>query len=88
MIGFRSFLIEGVDRAHLNRSSQSAGSRVSSMQVCHSKGMWNFIGLSFCKHKLFVSSGVNVKLVHEIKVDTFTLIPSHLCHFNAPIPSH
>jgi hypothetical protein len=57
------------------------------MLVRHSKGMWNFVGhkLSFCKHVLFVSSGV--KRVHEIKVHTFTLISSHLCHSNAPTPS-
>ena len=80
MIGFRSFLIEGVDRVSLNRSSQSASFQVSSMLVRHSNGMWNFIGhqLSFCKHVLFVSGGV--ERVHEMKAHTFTLISSHLCH--------
>lgn len=80
MIGFRSFFNRGSRSSQLNQSSQSASIRVSSVQVRHSKGMWNFIGhqLSFCKHVLFVSSGV--KHVHEINVHTCTLISSHLCH--------
>jgi hypothetical protein len=77
MIGFRSSLIEGVDRVNLNRSSQSAGYRISIMQVRHSNGMRIFVGrlLSFCKHVLFVSSGVEHGF--EINVHTCTLISSH-----------
>ena len=87
MIGFRSSLIEGVDRVNLNRSSQSAGYRISIMQVRHSNGMRIFVGrqLSFCKHVLFVSSGVEHGF--EINVHTCTLISSHLWHFNASKPS-
>ncbi len=81
-------LIEGVDRVSLNRSSQTAVFRISIMQVRHSNGMRIFVGnqLSFCKHVLFVSS--DVEHVFEINVHTCTLISSHLCHFNAPTPSH
>jgi hypothetical protein len=77
MIGFRSFLVEGVDRVSLNQSSQSASFRISNMQVRHSKGMWIFVGhqLSFCKHVLFVSGGI--EHVHEIKLHTCTLNSSH-----------
>ena len=77
MIGFRSSLIEGVDRVNLNRLSQSAGYRISIMQVRHSNGMRIFVGrqLSFCKHVLFVSSGVEHGF--EINVHTCTLISSH-----------
>jgi hypothetical protein len=58
------------------------------MQVRHSNGMRIFVGnqLSFCEHVLFVSS--DVEHVFEINVHTCTLISSHLCHFNAPTPSH
>jgi hypothetical protein len=57
------------------------------MQVRHSKGMRIFVGrqLSFCKHVLFVSGGVEHEF--EINVHTCTLISSHRYPFDAPISS-